>query len=76
VYIYRETEADRERERERDASRVNASPSCEAERVVDRLSQKPEEERAALEATHGHIDGFSSQLLYKCDLEEVASVGD
>jgi len=30
----------------------------------------------ALEATHGQIDGFFSQLPYKCHLEEVASVGD
>ena len=30
----------------------------------------------ALEATQGQIDGFSSQLPYKCYLEAVASVGD
>ena len=28
-----------------------------------------------LEATQGQIDGFISQLPYKCYLEEVASVG-
>ena len=32
------------------------------------------QERAALEATQGQIDGFFSQLPYKCHLEEVASV--
>ena len=31
---------------------------------------------AALEATQGQMDGFFSQLPYKCHLEEVASVGD
>jgi len=31
---------------------------------------------AAMEATQGQIDGFFSQLPYKCHLEEVASVGD
>ena len=30
----------------------------------------------ALEATQGQIQGFVSQLPYKCHLEEVASVGD
>jgi hypothetical protein len=30
----------------------------------------------ALEATLGQMDGFFSQLPYKCLLEEVASVGD
>ena len=30
----------------------------------------------ALEATQGQMDGFFSQLPYKCHLEEVASVGD
>jgi len=30
----------------------------------------------ALEATQGHMDGFFSQLPYKCHLKEVASVGD
>jgi len=30
----------------------------------------------ALEATQGQMDGFFSQLPYKCYLEEVASVGD
>ena len=29
-----------------------------------------------LEATQGQMDGFFRQLLYKCYLEEVASVGD
>ena len=29
-----------------------------------------------LEATLGQMDGFFSQLPYKCHLEEVASVGD
>ena len=29
-----------------------------------------------LEATQGQMDGFFSQLPYKCHLEEVASVGD
>ena len=32
--------------------------------------------QAALEATQGQMDGFFSQLSYKCHLEEVASVGD
>jgi len=32
--------------------------------------------QSALEATQGQIDGFFSQLPYKCHLEEVASVGD
>ena len=32
--------------------------------------------RAALEATHGQMDGFFSQLPYKCYLFEVAFVGD
>jgi len=32
--------------------------------------------RSALEATQGQMDGFFSQLPYKCHLEEVASVGD
>ena len=31
---------------------------------------------SALEATQGQMDGFFSQLPYKCHLEEVASVGD
>jgi len=31
---------------------------------------------AALEATQGQMDGFFSQLPYKCHLEEVASAGD
>jgi len=31
---------------------------------------------ATLEATQGQMDGFFSQLPYKCYLEEVASVGD
>jgi len=31
---------------------------------------------AALEATQGQMDGFFSQIPYKCYLEEVASVGD
>ena len=30
----------------------------------------------ALEATQGQMDGFFTQLPYKCRLEEVASVGD
>ena len=30
----------------------------------------------ALEATQGQMDGFFSQLPYKCYLEEVASVGN
>jgi len=30
----------------------------------------------ALEATQGQMDGFFSQLTYKCHLEELASVGD
>jgi hypothetical protein len=30
----------------------------------------------ALEATQGQMDGFFSQLLYKCHLQESASVGD
>ena len=30
----------------------------------------------ALEATHGQMNGFFSQLPYKCHIEEVASVGD
>ena len=30
----------------------------------------------ALEATQGQMDGFFSQLPYKCYLEEVASVRD
>ena len=30
----------------------------------------------ALEATQGQMDGFISQIPYKCHLEEVASVGD
>ena len=30
----------------------------------------------ALEATQGQMDGFFSQLPYKCHLEEVACVGD
>ena len=29
-----------------------------------------------LEATQGQMDGFLSQLPYKCHLEEVVSVGD
>ena len=32
--------------------------------------------QSALDATQGQIDGFFSQLPYKCQLEEVASVGD
>jgi len=32
--------------------------------------------RTVLKATQGQIDGFFSQLPYKCNLEEVASVGD
>jgi len=35
-----------------------------------------ETEYAALEATQGQNDSFFSQLLCKCHLEEVASVGD
>ena len=31
---------------------------------------------STLEATQGQIDGFFSQLPYKCYLEEFASVGD
>ena len=31
---------------------------------------------AALEATHGQMDGVFSQLPHKCHLEEVASVGE
>jgi len=31
---------------------------------------------AALEATQGQMDGFFSQLPYKCHLEEVATLGD
>ena len=45
------------------------------------LRVKPEgcgiEDRClGLEATHGQMDSFFSQLPYKCYLEEVASVGD
>jgi len=36
----------------------------------------PTVREAALEATQGQMDGFFSQLPYKCYLEEVASVGD
>ena len=32
--------------------------------------------RAALEATQGQIDGFFSQLPYKCHQNRVAHVGD
>ena len=32
--------------------------------------------QTALETTQGQIDGFSSQLPFKCYLPEVASVGD
>ena len=32
--------------------------------------------RAALEATQGQMNGFFSQLPYKCHLKEVASVGN
>ena len=32
--------------------------------------------RVALKATQGQMDGFFSQLPYKCHLEEVASVKD
>ena len=31
---------------------------------------------AAMEATQGQMDGFCSYTPYKCNLEEVASVGD
>ena len=34
------------------------------------------EEVSTLETTQGQIDGFFSQLPYKCHLKEVASVGD
>jgi len=43
----------------------------EGQATVQRLDPKP-----ALEATQGQMDGFLSQLPYKCHLEEVASVGD
>ena len=33
-------------------------------------------EFTALEATQGQMDGFFSQLPYKCNLEKVASMGD
>ena len=32
--------------------------------------------KAALEATQGQMDGFFSQLPYKCHIEELAPVGD
>ena len=34
------------------------------------------QDRAAMEATQGQIDGFFSQLPYKCHQNRVASVGD
>ena len=34
------------------------------------------EGKSALEATQWQMDGFFSQLSYKCQLEEAASVGD
>ena len=49
-------------------------PGLEAE------ARKPNTSRAALaaalEVTQGQMDGFLSQLPFKCHLEEVASVGD
>jgi hypothetical protein len=33
-------------------------------------------DRATLEATQGQIDGFFSELIYKCHQNRVASVGD
>ena len=37
---------------------------------------QPCDSRATLEETQGQMDGFFSQLPYKCYLEEVASVGN
>ena len=45
--------------------------------VADQMSVSPETPGVAtLETTHGQIDGFSSQLLFKSYLQEVVSVGD
>ena len=40
------------------------------------LSLRSREGRSALEATQGQMDGFLSQLPYKCHQNRVASVGD
>ena len=40
-----------------------------------RAASNAENQVTRLEATQGQMDGFFSQLPYKCHLEEVASVG-
>jgi hypothetical protein len=56
--------------------------SCEAENInlppVSGLGSAivAIEQRTALETTRGQIDGFLSQLPFKCYLLEVASAGD
>jgi len=55
--------------------------SCErgtlvtARRLEYRSCSPVLEFRAALEATHGQMDDFFRQLLFKCHLEEVTFVG-
>ena len=39
-------------------------------------SEQFETQVTTLEATQGHIDGFFSQLPYKCHQNRVASLGD
>ena len=43
---------------------------------ASRLEKAYAGRNTALEATHGQMDSFSSQLLFECNFPEVASVGD
>ena len=49
---------------------------CQAHLQRTLMSESSTESGPFLEATQGQMDGFFSQLSYKCHLEEVASVGD
>ena len=58
---------------------LSASPALslqEKVRTQGHVLAKDNRGQSALEATQGQMDGFSSQLPYRCHLEEMASVGD
>ena len=48
----------------------------EKEKEEDKKGKRMSESGSTLEKTQGQIDGFLNQLLSKCHLLQVASVGD
>ena len=54
---------------------MSEAPLYIASRLV-RCGEVPGEMQSTLEATQGEMDGFFSQLPYKCHQNRVASVGD